>query len=115
MIHFAGRISGGMAEERLAFPAFKQGVCIRKDTLVQPSVKPFYYKYGGKEAISIALKEGGIGGDWEVIMLCNDQLELPKYHNIFIYKYIYILSNVIMALLTDCQKVWQKDQANGNK
>ena len=86
MIHFAGRISGGMAEERLAFPAFQQGVCIRKDTLVQPSVKPFYYKYGGKEAISIALKEGGIGGDWEVIMLCNDQLELPRYH---LYIYVY--------------------------
>ena len=112
MIYFAGRISGGMADERLAFPAFKQGVCIRKDTLVQPSVKPFYYKYGGKEATSIALKEGGIGGDWEVITLCNDKIELSKYHNFIC---VYILSNVTMALLTDCQKVWQKDQANGNK
>ena len=72
-----------MAEDRLAFPAFKQGVCIRKDTLVQPSVQPFYYKYGGKQAISIALKEGGIGGDWEVSMLRNIQLEVSKYHNCF--------------------------------
>ena len=68
-----------MAEDRLAFPAFKQGVCIRKDTLVQPSVQPYYYKYGGKEAISIALKEGGIGGDWEVSMLHHIQLEISKY------------------------------------
>ena len=58
-----------MAEDRLSFPNFKQGGYHRTENQVPPVVKPFYHKYGGREAIAIGLEEGCIGGKWEVYKL----------------------------------------------
>ena len=58
-----------MSEDRLNFPDFKQGAYHKKELPDSNHVKPYYYKYGGREATSIALEEGGIGGKWMVIIM----------------------------------------------
>ena len=56
-----------MAEDRLSFPHYKQGAYNHEERSATTPVKPFYYKYGGREPVSLAMEEGGIGGKWEVI------------------------------------------------
>ena len=56
-----------MAEDRLTFPHYKQASSNYGESLATTPVKPFYYKYGGRDAVSLAMEEGGIGGKWEVI------------------------------------------------
>ena len=55
-----------MAEDRLAFPHYNRGLYSHELNSASTHVEPFYYKYGGREAISLAMEEGGIGGKWEV-------------------------------------------------
>ena len=55
-----------MAEDRLNFPDFQQGSYHHKERPDINNTKPYYHKYGGREATSIALEEGGIGGKWMV-------------------------------------------------
>ena len=60
-----------MAEDRLSFPDFKQGAYHKKEPLDSNHQNPYYYKYGGREATSIALEEGGIGGKWTVTIIAH--------------------------------------------
>ena len=58
-----------MAEDRLSFPDFKQGAYHKREKEGPNIIRPYYYKYGGREATSIAMEEGGIGGKWTVMMI----------------------------------------------
>ena len=77
-----------MAEDRLSFPNFKQGGHHRTENPVPPFVKPYYHKYGGREAIAIGLEEGGIGGKWEVFKLNSKVMEFIFFQIRLIYIYI---------------------------
>ena len=59
-----------MAEDRLSFPALKQGSYNQIEKPTPIYLNPFYYKYGGKDASAFALEEGGIGGKWKVNQIC---------------------------------------------
>ena len=59
-----------MAEDRLSFPDFNQGSYHHKEKPNSLYLHPFYYKYGGQDASTIALEEGGIGGKWKVNSMC---------------------------------------------
>jgi hypothetical protein len=59
-----------MAEDRLSFPDFKQGAHHQIEKPTPIHLKPFYYKYGGQEASTLAMEEGGIGGKWKVDQMC---------------------------------------------
>ena len=58
-----------MAEERLYYPYYNQGIHnpnLEPDSATT-KVKPFYLKYGSSVATSLAImEEGGLGGKWEV-------------------------------------------------
>ena len=83
-----------MAEDRLSFPDFKQGAYHKSERNGPNNIRPYYYKYGGREATSIAMEEGGIGGKWMVMII-----SYAKYMHFDEFYYPLVCVDVLLNLI----------------